>query len=347
MASTASSLTGPTSRASCSKRAASAGARHALQRQAAAQGHEVVAAVPGRRYPRAEFLGRLPRRGRRIEAGPPQSQRGRHAVRRQPVLHDRSLLCHHAHAQPGRPLPRLGQVRFHRVRGAGPWHGARALRAHRRADRRDPRPGRGWRKSAARVPGGSTPQQRRHAGRAGAQDALRAAQAPAQTSGMSWPYPRIVAHRGGGALAPENTLGAIRLGAAMGFKGVEFDVMLASDGTPVVIHDETVDRTTDGKGEVSKMSYAELSGFSINKTEKIPRYEDVVRLCRELGIWANVEIKPAKGYELATGDAVARMTRELWKDAPVAPLLSSFSPVALAAAQEAAPELPRGGLCDA
>jgi len=164
---------------------------------------------------------------------------------------------------------------------------------------------------------------------------------------MSWPYPRIVAHRGGGALAPENTLGAIRLGAAMGFKGVEFDVMLASDGTPVVIHDETVDRTTDGKGEVSKMSYAELSGFSINKTEKIPRYEDVVRLCRELGIWANVEIKPAKGYELATGDAVARMTRELWKDAPVAPLLSSFSPVALAAAQEAAPELPRGGLCDA
>ena len=163
---------------------------------------------------------------------------------------------------------------------------------------------------------------------------------------MSWPYPRIVAHRGGGTLAPENTLGAIRLGASMGFKGVEFDVMLAGDGTPVVIHDETVDRTTDGKGEVSKMSYAELSGFSIDKTEKIPRYEDVVRLCRELGIWANVEIKPAKGHELATGDAVARMTRELWKDAPVAPLLSSFSPVALAAAQEAAPELPRGGLCD-
>ncbi|MEO8145895.1 MAG: glycerophosphodiester phosphodiesterase [Betaproteobacteria bacterium] len=163
---------------------------------------------------------------------------------------------------------------------------------------------------------------------------------------MAWPYPRIVAHRGGGALAPENTLGAIRLGASMGFKGVEFDVMLAGDGTPVVIHDETVDRTTDGKGEVSRMSYAELSGFAIDKTEKIPRYEDVVRLCRELGIWANVEIKPAKGHELATGDAVARMTRELWKGAPVAPLLSSFSPVALAAAQEAAPELPRGGLCD-
>jgi glycerophosphoryl diester phosphodiesterase len=163
---------------------------------------------------------------------------------------------------------------------------------------------------------------------------------------MNWPYPRIVAHRGGGALAPENTLGAMRLGASMGFKGVEFDVMLAGDGTPVVIHDETVDRTTDGRGEVPKMSYAELSALTINKTEKIPRYEDVVRLCRELGLWANVEIKPAKGYERATGEAVARMTRELWKGAPIAPLLSSFSPDALAAAQEAAPELPRGGLCD-
>jgi glycerophosphoryl diester phosphodiesterase len=163
---------------------------------------------------------------------------------------------------------------------------------------------------------------------------------------MNWPYPRIVAHRGGGTLAPENTLAAIRLGAAMGFKGVEFDVMLAGDGTPVVIHDETVDRTTNGKGSVPSMSFAELSSLVIDKNEKIPSYEGAVKLCRELGLWANVEIKPAKGHEKATGDAVARLTRELWKGAPVAPLLSSFAPEALAAAQEAAPELLRGGLCD-
>jgi glycerophosphoryl diester phosphodiesterase len=163
---------------------------------------------------------------------------------------------------------------------------------------------------------------------------------------MIWPYPRIVAHRGGGSLAPENTLGAIRLGASMGFKGVEFDVMLAGDGTPVLIHDETVDRTTNGCGEVCKLSFAELSAFRIHENEKIPSYEEAVKLCRELGIWANVEIKPAKGHERATGDAVARMTRELWKGASITPLLSSFSPDALAAAQEAAPELPRGGLCE-
>lgn len=161
-----------------------------------------------------------------------------------------------------------------------------------------------------------------------------------------WPYPRIVAHRGGGALAPENTLGAIRLGASMGFKGVEFDVMLAGDGTPVVIHDETVDRTTNGRGEVSKMTCSELFTFKTQNEEKIPTYEEAAHLCLELGLWANVEIKPAKGHERATGEAVATLTKELWKSAPVQPLLSSFSPVSLAAAQEAAPELPRGRLCD-
>ena len=161
---------------------------------------------------------------------------------------------------------------------------------------------------------------------------------------MSWPYPRIVAHRGGGALAPENTLGAMRLGASMGFKGVEFDVMLAGDGTPVVIHDETVDRTTDGHGEVSKMHFAELSLLRIQKNERIPKYEEAVRLCRELGIWANVEIKPAKGHERATGEAVARMTRDLWRGAALPPVLSSFSVDALEAARDAVPELPRGYL---
>lgn len=161
---------------------------------------------------------------------------------------------------------------------------------------------------------------------------------------MNWPYPRIVAHRGGGALAPENTLGAIRLGASRGFKGVEFDVMLAGDGTPVVIHDETVDRTTDGRGAVPTMTYAELSALRIGKNEKIPKYEEAAALCRELGLWANVEIKPAQGHERKTGEVVARATREHWRGAPLAPLLSSFSIDALAAARSVAPELARGYL---
>jgi len=161
---------------------------------------------------------------------------------------------------------------------------------------------------------------------------------------MNWPYPRIVAHRGGGAAAPENTLGAIRAGARLGFRGVEFDVMLAGDGTPVLIHDETVDRTTDGRGAVSALTYGELSKFNVGKGERIPTFEQASRLCRELGVWANFEIKPALGYERRTGEAVARAARALWQGAALAPVLSSFSPVALAAAAATAPELPRGML---
>jgi len=164
-----------------------------------------------------------------------------------------------------------------------------------------------------------------------------------------WPYPRIVAHRGGGTLAPENTLGAIRLGASMGFGGVEFDVMLAGDGTPVLIHDRTLKRTTGARGEVSETPYAEIKGLDAGawygprwRGERIPRFEDAVALCRELGLWMNIEIKPAYGYERRTGEAVARMAAQLCKGAALPPVLSSFSPLALGAAREAAPQLPRG-----
>jgi glycerophosphoryl diester phosphodiesterase len=163
---------------------------------------------------------------------------------------------------------------------------------------------------------------------------------------MSWPYPRIVAHRGGGALAPENTLGAIRLGASMGFKAVEFDVMLTADAMPIIIHDETLERTTNGRGSVPLMNYSELVSLDAGRGERIPTYEEAARLCRELGVWANVEIKPAKGHERATGLAVALLSRQLWRGAALQPLLSSFSIEALEAAYEAAPELRRGYLVD-
>jgi len=163
---------------------------------------------------------------------------------------------------------------------------------------------------------------------------------------VSWPYPRIVAHRGGGALAPENTLGAIRLGAAMGFRGVEFDVMLAGDGTPILMHDETLQRTTKVSGAVAETPYAVLAKLDAGKGEPVPSFEQAARLCRELGLWVNAEIKPSKGHERATGESVAKMAQDLWRGAELPPLLSSFSSEALARAREAAPELPRGYLVD-
>ncbi|OGA18909.1 MAG: glycerophosphodiester phosphodiesterase [Betaproteobacteria bacterium RIFCSPLOWO2_02_FULL_66_14] len=172
---------------------------------------------------------------------------------------------------------------------------------------------------------------------------------PRAESQVRWPRPRVVAHRGGGRLAPENTLAAIRLGARMGFRGVEFDVMLAGCGTPVLIHDETLKRTSNGRGEVARTPYAELARLDAGawfsrsyRGEPIPAYEDAVRVCRELGLWANVEIKPSTGYDRRTGEAVALASRARWAGAPQPPVLSSFSTVALAAARSVAPELPRG-----
>ena len=164
-----------------------------------------------------------------------------------------------------------------------------------------------------------------------------------------WPYPRILAHRGGGKLAPENTLGGFRFGASFGFAGVEFDVMLAGDGTPVLMHDQTLTRTAGSVAQVATTPYREIAELDAGqwhgpkwRGERIPSFEQAARLCRELGLWVNVEIKPATGYERRTGEAVALLARELWRGAAQAPLLSSFSPVALAAARGVAPEIPRG-----
>ena len=164
---------------------------------------------------------------------------------------------------------------------------------------------------------------------------------------MPLSLPRWFAHRGGGSLAPENTLAGIRMAARLGFKAVEFDVMLSGDGTPVLIHDETLERTTNGVGCVCDTSDAVLLSLDAGHGEPIPLFEDAARLCRELGLLANVEIKPAAGFESSTAQAVARLTADFWRDAPVQPLISSFSLEALEIACDLAPRIRRGILFEA
>ena len=168
------------------------------------------------------------------------------------------------------------------------------------------------------------------------------------TPRLLWPYPRIVVHRGGGLLAPENTLAAIRLARNLGFIGVEFDVKLTGDGIPVLMHDDTLERTTDGSGPVAEMSYQEIAKLDAGtwfgnefSGEPVPSFAAASALCREAGIWANIEIKPSPGQERETGEAVARMTKLLWSGSHPLPLLSSFSALALEAAAVESPELPR------
>ncbi|TXT27991.1 MAG: glycerophosphoryl diester phosphodiesterase [Rhodocyclaceae bacterium] len=161
---------------------------------------------------------------------------------------------------------------------------------------------------------------------------------------MGFPLPRWFAHRGGGALAPENTLAGIRLAARLGFSAVEFDVMLSGDGTPVLIHDETLERTTNGRGAVSETPDAQLFALDAGDGERVPRYADAVAACRDYGLLANVEIKPAAGFERQTAETVARLSTGLWQGATVQPLFSSFSLEALEIARDLAPQIPRGVL---
>ena len=164
---------------------------------------------------------------------------------------------------------------------------------------------------------------------------------------MPLSLPRWFAHRGGGVLAPENTLAGIRLAARLGYRAVEFDVMLSGDGTPVLIHDETLERTTNGVGLVSETPDSVLFSLDAGWGEPIPRFAEAAALCRELGLLANVEIKPATGFEGQTAEAVARLTAKLWQGAKVQPLISSFSLAAVAVARDLAPEIARGVLFEA
>jgi glycerophosphoryl diester phosphodiesterase len=168
-----------------------------------------------------------------------------------------------------------------------------------------------------------------------------------------WPYPKLFAHRGGGSLAPENTLAAVKLGQSLGYRAHEFDVKLTRDNVAMLLHDATLERTTSGKGRAADFTWQELSALDAGawhsapfKGERLASFEAVARQLIANGDMANVEIKPTPGTERETGLAIAREAAKLWSGAPVAPLLSSFAFESLLAAKEAAPELPRGLLLD-
>lgn len=166
-----------------------------------------------------------------------------------------------------------------------------------------------------------------------------------------WPYPRLCAHRGAGTLAPENTLAAFRLGHSHGYRMAEFDVKLSADGVAFLLHDATLDRTTNAKGRADALTWRELSLLDAGAWhspayagEPLATLAGVARWCRANDMAVNIEIKPTPGRERETGAAVGLDAKTLWAGADVAPLLSSFSDAALDAAREAAPELPRAWL---
>ncbi|KAM4698408.1 glycerophosphodiester phosphodiesterase 1 isoform 2-T2 [Rhinophrynus dorsalis] len=128
----------------------------------------------------------------------------------------------------------------------------------------------------------------------------------------------VIAHRGGGHDAPENTLAAIRTAAQNGATGVELDLEFSGDGVPILMHDDTVERTTDGFGSVHELPYSEIKKLNAaakhrlkNKFngEKVPTLKEAVRECMSYSLTIYFDVK-------GNPDQAAEALRKLYVDNP-------------------------------
>lgn len=185
-------------------------------------------------------------------------------------------------------------------------------------------------------------------------------------------------------MAPENTLMAMQASKQLGYSAVEFDVMLSSDGLPVLMHDENLGRTVPGMGRACDLTRVELMsmdaakwhptggtapvsiGHQWTQSGNVPSFDNVLTFCKENNIWMNIEIKPATGQEVSTGTVVGKYTKIAFEkelsqldvhyaafdyvaiaaSLAALPLISSFSYDSLLAAREEAPNIPRAFLVD-
>ncbi len=159
---------------------------------------------------------------------------------------------------------------------------------------------------------------------------------------MSLKLPRIAGHRGAAAYAPENTLEGIHTAADMDVEWVELDVKLTKDGVPIIFHDDTLDRTTNGAGPVAEADYSHIreleagSWFSDSFAGiKIPSLEEAIEVLIERDLGLNLEIKPCPGREIETAEAALDVLSQYWDDHERL-LISSFQQVSLESARDLA-----------
>ena len=154
-----------------------------------------------------------------------------------------------------------------------------------------------------------------------------------------WPFsqahrPVVVAHRGASAERPENTLAAFARAADLGADAVEFDVRVTADGRGVVLHDDTLDRTTDGEGPLAERTLAEVRGLRAGG-EPVPTVEEALAALSGRCA-AVIEIKHQPGGGERAVDEACRALAEVAFEGPA--MLISFDPLSLAHARRAAPD---------
>jgi glycerophosphoryl diester phosphodiesterase len=146
--------------------------------------------------------------------------------------------------------------------------------------------------------------------------------------------PKVMGHRGAAAYAPENTLESFREARRRGVTWVETDIVLTADGVPILMHDDSLKRTTGIDRLVAETRRTDLPA-------SVPTFEEAIACWGELGLGCNVEIKPSEGREAETARTVVETLRRCWPAHLPQPLLSSFKDASLAAAHAAAPEFAR------
>jgi glycerophosphoryl diester phosphodiesterase len=160
--------------------------------------------------------------------------------------------------------------------------------------------------------------------------------------------PQLIGHRGAAAYAPENTLDSIHTAADMGLEWIECDVKLTSDGVPILFHDDTLDRTTNGAGPVSQASLERIRSLDVGSwygesfgQALVPTLEEAISVLIERGLGLNLEIKPCPGREKETAEAALDILAQYWDDHDKL-LISSFQHVSLETAADMAHDWNRG-----
>jgi len=167
-------------------------------------------------------------------------------------------------------------------------------------------------------------------------------------------HPPVIAHRGAGMNAPENTLASVREAHEQGARWIEVDVKITYDGMPILMHDETLDRTTSGSGFVAETTWDEVRALDAGAAfapkfsgEKVPLLTEFVQTVLDYDMSMLVEIKPCSGRAKATTMVAMIEMAKIWPDHNQLPVISSFDAECLAIAEQLEPHWPRCVLLDA
>ena len=162
---------------------------------------------------------------------------------------------------------------------------------------------------------------------------------------------KVYAHRGYSGKYPENTMLAFKKAAETGCDGIELDVQLTSDGQVVIIHDEKIDRTTDGTGNVKDYTLEELKKFNAAASwnrkygfEPIPTLEEYFQWVKDTELVTNIEIKSGVYYYEELEEKTLALVRKYGLEKKI--IFSSFLHSSITLLRKLAPEIPCGALVE-